>query len=104
MESEGAGLFAFTTWGGQADADTRAVPPTLHLFSERDPAAPLLQIATPSAIDGNCSGSLGALDMARDATTGHLRILAAGLNYHQNIGSSGGVLYAWDVDVGAGAH
>ena len=52
--------------------------------TEHDPAAPLLQIATP-AFDGTCSGSLGPLDMAVDAASNTLRILAAGLNYHENI-------------------
>ena len=93
---EGEGLFAFTTWGGAADNATGRTPPTLHLFSEHDPAAPLLQIATP-AFDGTCSGSLGPLDMAVDAASNTLRILAAGLNYHENVGSSSGVLYLWHV-------
>jgi hypothetical protein len=95
---EGHGLFAFTTWGGAVDKTTGRTPPTMHLFSERNPAAPLLQISTPG-LGGNCSGSLLQLDMALDATSSVLHVLAAGLNYHENVGSSGGVLYLWDIPV-----
>eukprot|EP01047_Picozoa_sp_COSAG01_P040628 COSAG01_NODE_3434_length_6100_cov_7.180970_9_plen_506_part_00 len=93
---EGHGLFGLTTWGGALDPATGRTPPTLHLFSERDPGTPLLQIATPG-LGGNCSGSLMHLDMAFDAASNALHVLAAGLNYHENVGSSAGVLYLWDL-------
>jgi hypothetical protein len=97
---EGHGLFAFTTWGGAANNASGRTPPTLHLFSERSPDAPLLQVATPS-FDGSCSGSLGQLDMSFDSASATAHILAAGTNYHQNIGSSSGLLYLWRVEVGS---
>eukprot|EP01050_Picozoa_sp_SAG11_P016640 SAG11_NODE_2296_length_3554_cov_3.189870_4_plen_492_part_00 len=93
---EGHGLFGLTTWGGALDQTTGRTPPTLHLFSELDPTTPLLQIATPG-MGGNCSGSLLQLDMAFDAASDTLHVLAARLNYHKNVGSSAGVLYLWDL-------
>ena len=59
-----------------------------------------LEAQTRSLCISNCAGA-AVHDMARDAGTGQLRILAAGLNYHQNTGSSAGMLYAWDVDIDA---
>ena len=100
MYLESHGLFGLTTWGGALDKATGRTPPTLHLFSELDPSTPLLQIATPG-IGGNCSGSLMHLDMAFDAASNVVHVLAAGLNGHENVGSSAGVLYLWDL-VGLG--
>ena len=96
-----AGVFAITSWGGaalNASAPGAASPPTLRLFSDAAPAAPILTLATPSAGDATVSGSLGAVDMAFvNATT--LLVLAEGLNGHANDGSSGGLLYLWQVDI-----
>jgi hypothetical protein len=89
------GAFAFTSWGGAPLVPGAPTPPTLRVFSDAAPGAPLAEIATPSA-DGTCSGSLEALDVARDAG-GDLVVVAAGLDGHANVGSAGGRLYSWSV-------
>jgi hypothetical protein len=93
-----AGFFAFTSWGGaplNASAPGAASPPTLRLFADAAPAAPILELATPSAGDAAVSGSLEAFDMAANGSS--LLILAEGLSGHANDGSSGGVLFLWQV-------
>ena len=57
----------------------------------------------PGALTCVCC-SLESLDMAvvETNTSGSiLRILAEGRNYHANIGSSGGHLYMWEVEIRA---
>lgn len=100
---EGCGVFAYTSWGGAPTTPGGDIPPTLHVFSVASPAAPLLELATPSldaacgAAGSACSGSLEALDAALDPATGDLLLLAAGLRNHANEGSTGGVVYLWRV-------
>ena len=99
LEPAGAepGVFAFTSWGGAPLAAGAPTPPTLRVFSDAAPGAPIAQLTTPSA-DGSCSGSLEGLDVARDARGGVV-VVAAGLDNHANIGSSGGRLWSWRIDV-----
>jgi hypothetical protein len=92
-------VFAFTSWGGAPlDPASAITPPTLRLFADASPNKPLLELSTPS-FDGRVSGSLEGLDMAVVGDTSTLRIVAEGRNYHANVGSSGGKLYMWEVDI-----
>lgn len=95
LEPAGAapGAFAFTSWGGAPLIAGALTPPTLRVFSDADPSSPIAQLSTPSA-DGSCSGSLEGLDVARNSR-GDLVVVAAGLDNHANIGSSGGRLWSW---------
>ena len=93
-----SGVFAFTSWGGAPLAAGGAIPPTLRIFTDASPAAPLVSISTPS-FDGTSSGSLEGLDVMRHSS-GDVIVVAAGMNDHANIGSSAGTLYAYRVAVG----
>ena len=103
LEPSGAapGAFVFTSWGGAPLVAGALTPPTLRVFSDADPSSPIAQLSTPSA-DGSCSGSLEGLDVARDAGL-DLVVVAAGLDNHANIGSSGGRLWSWRIALPPGA-
>ena len=70
--------FAYTTWGGAAAAPGQPPPPTLHIFSEAAPSAPLLEIGTPGTVDPTVSGSLQSLDLAWNGTA--LLVMCEGLD------------------------
>ena len=71
-------FFGYSSWGGRAVAPGQPPPPTLHLFSEAAPGAPLLEIGTPASDDPTVSGSAQSLDLAWNGTA--LLLLCEGLD------------------------
>ena len=88
-------LFAYCSWGGLPHGGG-PVPPTLRLFAAASPSVPWLEIATPN-LDGTHSGSMTQFDLVWNGTA--IIILGVTLNDHYNIGSSGGMMYLWEVSV-----
>ncbi len=82
-----------------------ATPPTLHVFWTGGVAVPgsagplaVLEVSTPAGpLQPGASGSLVSLDMAPAPDGNGTLVLASGVDGHKNVGSGGGVLYAWRV-------
>ena len=92
-------FFVYTSWGGKAlSPSTDPTPPTIHIFSEAQPSAPILEISTPGTEDASNSGSIQSFDLCTNGTQ-QLLILAEGIGNHANIGSDGGLAYLFAVDV-----
>ena len=70
--------FVYSSWGGRALKDGSPPPPTVHIFSQASPAAPLLEVSTPAALDPSLSGSIQSFDLAMNGTD--LLVLCEGLD------------------------
>jgi hypothetical protein len=97
-------VYAYISWGGQnLNATSPDAPPTLHVFrtgggAGTGPVA-VVEVSTPAPGQTGVSGSLTTFDMAPAPDGNGVVVFASGVDGHRNVGSAGGLLYAWRVVV-----